>query len=87
MPNGGADDDTTVMMREPLSKSSPLFHVIVNLFLVVFVCPATISQVAECDVYRLEDKSEPGGFRFLLVEPFLEGKYLKVRSTTDKTQK
>ena len=35
-------------------------------------------QVAECDVYRLEDPEEPGGFRFLLVEAFLEGKYLKV---------
>ncbi|CAM9377138.1 unnamed protein product [Ectocarpus sp. 12 AP-2014] len=34
-------------------------------------------QVAECDVYRLEDPCEPGGFRYLLVEPFLEGKYLK----------
>ncbi|CAN0389307.1 unnamed protein product [Pylaiella littoralis] len=34
-------------------------------------------EVAECDVYRLEDPSEPGGFRYLLVEPFLEGRYLK----------
>ncbi|CAN0174564.1 unnamed protein product, partial [Hapterophycus canaliculatus] len=34
-------------------------------------------QVAECDVYRLEDESEPGGFRYLLAEPFLDGKYLK----------
>lgn len=37
------------------------------------------TQVAECDVYRLEDQAEPGGFRYLLVEPFLDGKYLKVR--------
>lgn len=38
-------------------------------------------QVAECDVYRLEDACEPGGFRYLLVEPFLDGKYLKVTHT------
>lgn len=36
-------------------------------------------QVADCDVFRLEDPEEPGGFRYLLVEPFLDGKYLKVR--------
>ncbi|CAN0348327.1 unnamed protein product, partial [Ascophyllum nodosum] len=35
------------------------------------------AQVSECVVYRLEDEQEPGGFRYLLVEPFLEGKYLK----------
>eukprot|EP00904_Undaria_pinnatifida_P003734 jgi/Undpi1/13361/HiC_scaffold_8.g03020.m1 len=34
-------------------------------------------QISQCDVYRLEDSSEVGGFRYLLVEPFLEGKYAK----------
>lgn len=42
------------------------------------MCLTTNAQVAKCDVYRLEDESEPGGFRYLLGEPFLEGKYLKV---------
>ena len=36
-------------------------------------------QVSQCDVYRLEDSLEAGGFRYLLVEPFLDGKYIKVR--------
>lgn len=29
-------------------------------------------------MYRLEDPSVVGGFRYLLVEPFLDGKYVKV---------
>lgn len=36
-------------------------------------------QIASCEVYRLKDDQEPGRFRYLLVEPFLEGKYIKVR--------
>ena len=43
------------------------------------VCRARFVQISQCDVYRLEDSSEVGGFRYLLVEPFLEGKYAKVR--------
>lgn len=39
--------------------------------------------MAECDVFRLEDEQEPGGFRYLLVEPFLDGKYLKVRGWSE----
>ena len=41
-------------------------------------------------MYRLEDSSEAGGFRYLLVEPFLDGKYIKVggeRSGREKAER